>query len=153
MLEEQTRADILSASDDVLLLVHGLIAIDAVKNLKNTNLQVYIQLGLVYFRNDNGSSFRKLFMETLFKYLQPRADYLEGYNFFSEICNGIETDLFLIEMAYALFFSYQLKRFENVKGILKHYFLRLESNEYVYIKYYCMYFFYQGQFYLINKVK
>jgi len=153
LLEEQTRADILSASDDVLLLVHGLIAIDAVKNLKNTNLQVYIQLGLVYFRNDKGSSFRKLFMETLFKYLQPRADYLEGYNFFSEICNGIETDLFLVEMAYALFFAYQLKRFENVKGILNHYFLRLDSNEYNYIKYYCMYFFYQGQFYLINKVK
>ena len=112
-----------------------------------------MQLGLMYFRNNISSSLRKLFMETVFKYLQPRADYLEGYNFFSEICNGIETDLFLVEMSYALFFAYQLKKFDNVKGILNHYFLRLDLNEYDYVKYYCMYFFYQGQYYLMNKVK
>lgn len=125
---------------------------DAAKNLKSSNYQMYLQLGLLYFRSNQSSPTRKLFMETVFKYLQPRGEYLEGYNFFSEICNGLFPDVFLVEMAYALFFAYQLKNFEKVKGLLDHYFLRMLFNDYDYAKYYCMYFFYQGQYYLMVKV-
>lgn len=152
MLEEQTQAEILSASESHLDLVQGLIALDASRNLKNTNYQSYMQLGLMYFGNNKSSGLRKHFMETVFKYLQPRADYLEGYNFFSEICKGMQTDVFLVEMAFALFFAYQLKKFEDLKAILNYYFLRLDLAEYDCAKYYCMYFFYQGQYYLMMKV-
>lgn len=153
MLEEQTREEILAANQNIIDLVQGLIALEASKNLKNTNYKAFMELGLIYFRNYNKiSPLRKLYMETVFKYLQPRSEYLEGYAFFSHICAGIETDVFLVEMAFALFFAYQLKKFEDVNGILNYYFLRLEPSDYSYAKYICMYYFYQGQYYLMMKV-
>jgi len=132
--------------------VQAIIAIEASKNLKNTNYQFYIQLGLVYFRNDKSSFYRRCFMETIFKYFQPRSEYLEGYKFFSEICNQLNNKFFYVEMAFALFFAYQLKMFDNVKNILNIHFLKFDFNNYDSLKYYCMYFFYQGQYFISIKV-
>lgn len=151
-LEESNRNKILSAQEKYLDLVQGLIALDAARNLKNTNYQIYMQLALMYFENNKSTIFRKILMETIFKYLQPRSEYLEGYDFFSKICRQLNTEIFFVEMAYALFFAYQLKKFEDIKNILNFYFLRFDLNDYDYIKYYCMYYFYQGQYYLLNKV-
>jgi len=132
--------------------VQGLIAIDATINLKNTNYQIYMQLALIYFKNNKCTIYRKAMMETIFKYLQPRSEYLEGLNFFSTICSEMNTEKFFVEMAYALFFAYQLRKFDDVKNIINIYFLKFDLNDYDYIKYYCMYYFYQGQYYLIMKV-
>ena len=112
-----------------------------------------MRLALIYFGNNKSTQFRKLLMDTIFKYIYPRSDFLEGLNFFSEICANLNTDVFFVEMAYALFFAYQLKSFEKVKNIINFYFLRVDMMEYDYVKFYCMYFFYQGQYYLLSKVK
>ncbi len=142
----------MSNKEKYLNLVQGIIALDSAKNLKYTNYQIYLQLCTIYFGDNKSTIYRKILMETIFKYFQPRSEYYEAHIFFSKVCSEIITEVFFIEMAFAIFFAYQLRKFEDIENITNYFFLKFDLTDYDYIKYYCMYLFYQGQYYLSNRV-
>lgn len=128
-----------------------LIAIHARKTLKISNQENFMQLINFYFQT-KPSKFRYMIMEDLFKHLSARSEYNIGLKFFSDICKNLEGDSLYIEMGFALFFAYQLKKFDEVQNILILSFPRFQLIEYEYFKYYCMFLFYQGQIFLCLKV-
>ena len=125
-----------------LKTIKFLISHFAEKSLNSLNYKTFVDLALIYFKDNIYSNERKILMETIFKYIQPRANYLEGLQFFAEICQSLtNVNTFFEEMAFAVFFAYQCGKFDTIKNILNYHFLKLETDDYISFKYFCMYFF------------
>lgn len=152
LVNEENITQIHALDNKTFESIQYLIAMHSIHNLKNNNYQVFIRLAYLYFLHYKYTKHRAILMETIFKYLYPRSEFQEGFVFFTSICTNIKPDFFYAELAFALFFAYQLKKFDEVQNILNFYFLPLYNQEYCYYKYYCMYFFYQGQIFLSEKV-
>jgi hypothetical protein len=155
--EENKKIILEKKNENFLKLIKFLISNYAEKNLNTFNYKNYLELALIYFNDNIQSNERKKFMETIFKFIQPTGNYLEGLEFFSEICKNLtDVTTFFDEMAYAILFAYQIKLFDPIKNILNYHFLKLDNNNnnnndnfnYNSMKYFCMYYFYQGIFFL-----
>lgn len=153
-----------------------IISFHSEKNLTALNYKNYIDLALLYFKDNIYSDERRNLMENIFKFLQPRGKefFSEALIFFQEMVKPLEkNNIFYVEMAFAYFFAYQLKDFEGIKGILNFHFLKIKENlyenyeniaasinlspsmpfklNYLNQKYLCMYYFYQGCYFISLK--
>lgn len=91
-------------------------------------------------------------MREMFAHLNKPNRYRKGLEFFSGVASLVDANVFSNTKAYAIYFAYQLKSYENVKHIRDTFFIELRSDGYKDAYDFTMMNFYKGLIYLADYV-